>query len=166
MLNIFNLFLFLFLVWGLFLIVLLKFSISSIIFGGVASFIIAYYAFKIKIIKKDTELIFLNYNFYRHFIKIYLKNFIRSLNLLIELVFFHKGIRPLVYKQKIKIQDFDYQLLEYSINCSAGLNCIDIEINNKDYVFVIHSLNEGYFEQFQIKKIIRFLPHINEDKIV
>lgn len=166
MLNIFNLFLFLFLVWGLFMIVLLKFSILSIIFGGICSFAIAYYAFKIKIIKKDTELIFLNYNFYRHFVKIYLKNFMRSLNLLIELVFFHNSIRPLIYKQKIKIHDYNYQLLEYSINCSAGLSCIDVEINNKDCIFVIHALNESYFELFQIKKIARFLPHINEDKIV
>src|SRR3989338_1139716 len=75
MVNIFNLFLFLLFFWFILMLSIAQFSPIYIIFGTVFSYSVSFLAYKLKLIEKKSELLYLSFNFYRHFLKIYFTNF-------------------------------------------------------------------------------------------
>lgn len=163
MLNIFNLFLFLLLFWLALMLSVSQFSWIYLSFGIFFSAFTAIAAYKLKLIDKKSELLYLSFNFYRHFIKIYFANFFKSLKLILRLAFGKKPIRPLIYKVIISHEDrFNPALIIASYDLSCGLFCVFIEGEN----FLIHAIDEKYFSEFNLFKILRILPDINEDNLV
>ncbi len=114
-------------------------------------------------LQKNSEMLFLSLGFYHHFIKIYAKNAIKSVFFLSKLAFSKKMIRPLIYQI-----DFDYQqkfnpaLMVTTVNFSCGLLCLEI----KESSFVLHAVDEIYFKDFDLYKIKKILPKINDDNLV
>ncbi len=163
MLNIFNLFLFLLLFWCTLMLFVSQFSWLYLSFGIFFCAITAFGSFKLKLIDKKSELLYLSFNFYRHFVKIYFANFFKSIKLIFRLAFGSKPIRPLIYKVAINFEDkFNPALMISSYDMHSGLLCVFVEDEN----FLIHALDEKYFTEFNLFKTLRVLPDINEDNLV
>ena len=134
-----------------------------LIFGVAFSSIVSFISFKLNFIKKDSELLYLSLGFYRHFLQLYCQNFIKSCGLIFFLVITKRSIRPLVYSIEIDYQNkFNPALMLTSFNISAGLFCIDI----KEDIFYIHAIDEKYFNHFDLFKMKKNLPEINDDNLV
>lgn len=163
MANIFNLFLFLLLLWSILMFFSGNISWLYLFFGICFSAIISAASFRLKLIKKESELLYLSVGFYRHFLEIYFKNFIKSLKLILFLALTKKAVRPLVYSLKIDSNNkFNQGLMVATINIFAGIFCIK---NDKDF-FKIHAIDEKYFNDFNMLKMKKILPEINDDNLV
>jgi len=163
MLNIFNLFLFLLFIWIFLMFSIKEFSLFYVIFGAISSFLVSFFAFKLKFIEKDSEMLYLHLNFYRHFLKIFLRNFFRSFLLAFSLALSKKTLRPLVYKVEIEdVENFNPALLIATINMNLGLSLV----RQKDKIFVIHALDEKYFREFNLSKTLKILADVNENNLV
>lgn len=163
MLNIFNLFLFLFALWILFMVAAGKVSLLYVFFGLLSAVLVAVASFRLKLIEKKSELLYLSFGFYRHFFKIFVKNFFSSINLIIDLAISRKQLSPTLHKVRIDEKlKFNPALLMVSFNMSAGL----FSIGAKDDEILIHALDEKYFSQFDLQKICASLNHVNDDNLV
>lgn len=163
MLNIFNLFLFLLLLWLGLMFSSAHVSWSYLLFGILFSSLISFASYKLKLIKKDSELLYLSLGFYRYFINLYYKNFLKSCHLIFLLALGKKTLRPLIYSIPLDSnKKFNPALMVSSINMSAGLFCVAI----KDNFFYVHAIEEKYFNDFDQFKIIKKLPEINDDNLV
>ncbi len=162
MLNIFNLFLFLLLLWLGLMFGAEHFSFTYLIFGILAASLVALGSSRLKLIKKDSELLYLSFGFYRHFINLYFKNFLSSLALIIDLAFLTKSIRPLLYEIKNDFQKINPSLMIISLNMSSGL----LYVGTKKENFIVHAINEKYFTNFNALKISKNLLNVNDDNLV
>ncbi len=132
-------------------------------FGIIFSAIISFASFKLKLIKKESELLYLSLGFYRHFVKFYCKNFTKSCYLIFLMAFSKKPMRPLLYSVPIDYDTkFNPALMVASINMSSGIFCIGV----KENFFYIHAIDEKYFNDFDLFKIRKKLPEINDDNLV
>lgn len=163
MLNIFNLFLFLLLLWASLMLSSAHFSWVYAIFGIIFAAIISFASFKLKLIKKESELLYLSIGFYRYFIKLYYTNFVKSCRLIYLMALSKKAIRPLLYSVAIDCNSkFNPALMVATINISTGIFCIGV----KENFFYIHALDEKYFNNLDLFKITKKLPEINDDNLV
>ena len=163
MLNIFNLFLFLLLLWLMFMLFAGNLSIAYLAYAILFSGLISWLSYKTKLITKESELLFLSLGFYRHFTKTYFKNILKSLILLLRLAFDKKTIRPLIYSIEADYKNkFNPTLLITTLSMSTGIFCVKI----KDNIFYIHSIEEKYFNELNLFKIKKVLPNINDDNLV
>ena len=72
-------------------------------------------------------------------------------------------MRPLLYSVPIDHDaKFNPALMVASINMSAGIFCIGF----KEIFFYIHAIDEKYFNDFDLFKIRKNLPEINDDNLV
>ena len=163
MLNIFNLFLFLLALWILFMISSSNFSLVYIIFGIAASTLVSITSFYLKLIDEKSELLYLSFGFYRHFLKIFIKNFFSSLSLIVDLAIRNHPTHPTIHKIKFDSQnDFNPALLMVTLNMTTGLFSIGAEENK----ILVHAVNEKYFKQVDLQKIYASLKSVNDDNIV
>lgn len=163
MLNIFNLFLFLFALWILFSISSSTFSLVYIIFGIIASMLVAIASFYLKLINEKSELLYLSLGFYRHFLKIFIKNFFSSLKLIIELAIRNQPLHPTIHKISFNSQnEFNPALLMISLNMTTGLFSIGMEEGK----ILVHAVDERYFKQVDLQKIYASLKSVNDDNLV
>lgn len=133
------------------------------IFGVICCGIIAYGANKLNLIRKDSELLYLSLGFYKHFAILYLKNFFSALNLIVDIAINKTTIRPLIYNLAIPHDEkLNYALINATINLSAGLFCIESDEGN----FVIHALDEKYYNNFDLFKVQKTLANVNDDNLV
>ncbi len=162
MLNIFNLFLFLFTLWIVFMVTSGHISWLYVAFGVVAAGLTTIISRRLKLIESRSEMLYLSFGFYRHFIKIFIGNFFGSIGMVIDLALRNSDIKPIVYRVKINKLNCDSSLLATSINLMLGLFTITLD----DEVIEIHSIDEKYFKNFDLKKIQRSLSDVNDDNLV
>lgn len=163
MLNIFNLFLFLFALWILFMISAGHISWLYVFFGILASGLVSISSFRLKLIEEKSEVLYLSFGFYRHFSKIFLKNFFSALKLIIDLAISRKSLHPTLHKIKLSEKNkFNPALLMASFNMSTGL----FSIGTQDEEILIHAIDEEYFLQFDLQKTCNHLNNVNDDNLV
>lgn len=161
--NIFNFGLFLLLIWLILTYFVKGFSIFYIFFGVFISFFISFWAFKLKIYDKNSKMLFLHLSFYFHFLQILLKNFISCFDLIFSIIFDSNKLKPLIYWVKIEENNgVDKAILIASINLSLGLSLLE----NQGELFIIHALSEKYWQDFNLTKVLKALPEIDEENIV
>lgn len=161
MLNIFNLFLFLFSIWSILMLLTDNISWLYAFLGIIFSLLISVFSYQIKLIDKKTDFPFLHTNFYSHFFLIYVKNFLGSLKILLTLAFLNKDLRPTKRVFKLNEDKVNHAMMIATINMTSGLTCID---NNSDE-FLIYSMSEQYFNDFDFDDIVRSLSKVNDDEI-
>lgn len=165
MINIFNLFLFLLACWVLFMLSFGTFSVSYVCFGLLSCTLVAVVSAKIGLIEKNSELLYLSFGFYRHFFGVFMRNFYRSILLVISLAFGGKKFQPTLCKATIKKKfDFNPALLIATVNMTCGLLCIETKDDNSE--FVIHAIDEKFFDGFDLQKTCLSLEETNDDKLV
>ncbi len=163
MLNIFNLFLFLLLLWIALMLSSAHVNMIYLLLGILSCGLTAIGCAKLNLINKNTEFLYLSLGFYRHFIKLYFSNFFKSLGVILKLSLSTKPIRPLVYSVVIEYKDkFNPALMDSTLIMLAGLFCIGMQ----DETFFIHALDEKYFEVIDFYKIRKILPQVNDDNLV
>ncbi len=139
------------------------FSIPFLIFGIISSIIISTISYQLKLINDKSELLYLSLGFYRHFVGIYLKNFLKSLNLIFDLAIHRKSLHPTVHR--VKFRDnyrFNPALLISSFNMTAGLFAIATDGDE----ILIHAIHEEYFYEFDLLKNAMNLNNVNDDNLV
>ena len=139
------------------------FSIPFLIFGIISSIIIAIISYQLKLINNKSELLYLSLGFYRHFLGIYFKNFLASMNLIFDLAINRKSLHPTVHR--IKFLDsyrFNPALLISSFNMTAGLFTIATDGDE----ILIHAIHEEYFYNFDLLKNVINLNNVNDDNLV
>ena len=135
------------------------YAISGIIF----SFLVSFLSYKLKFIEKNSEMLYLHLNFYRHFLKVFIANFFKSFGLAFSLAIGRKSLRPLIYKVDISdVDKFNLPLLIATINMNLGLSVVE----DGEKFFTIFALDEKFFEEFNLKRILKILPEINENNLV
>ncbi len=163
MLNIFNLFLFLLTLWFVFMFVGHDFSLPFLTFGIISAIIIAVISYQLKLINDKSELLYLSLGFYRHFVGLYLKNFLKSINLIFDLAIHRKSLHPTVHRIKFRENyRFNPALLISSFNMTAGLFAIAMEGDE----ILIHAIHEDYFYDFDLLKNAMNLNNVNDDNLV
>jgi multisubunit Na+/H+ antiporter MnhE subunit len=161
--NIFNFGLFLLLIWLILTYFVKGISLFYIFFGVFISFFISFCAFKLNFFNKNSKMLFLHLSFYFHFLQILLKNFFSCFDLIFSIIFNSSKLKPLVYMVKIDEDGgIDKAVLIASINLSLGLSLLE----NKDDLFIIHALSEKYWQDFNLTKMLKALPEIDESDIV
>ncbi len=163
MLNIFNLFLFLFTLWILFMISAGNISWLYLGFGILASGVVSVFSYKLKLIEEKSELLHLSFGFYRHFFSIYFGNFFSALKLIIRAAFAREPLNPVIYVTEFNHDEtFNLGLLTASINMTTGLFCIGMR--NED--LLIHAVDSDHFKRFDLLKTISVLREVNDDNLV
>lgn len=163
MLNIFNLFLFLLALWLMFMFAAGHVSWLYLFLGFIASAFVAFISERLKLVKKDDELLFLSIGFYRHFATTFFGNLPSSLSLIIFMALGRKATNPTLHKIRLKANSrFNPALLIASFNMSSGLFCVDA----KDNEMTIHAIESSYFKKFNLQKTCLTLRNINEDDII
>jgi multisubunit Na+/H+ antiporter MnhE subunit len=163
MLNIFNLFLFLLALWLMFMAASQHFTWLYLFLGLIASGLVALMSKRLRLVEKNSELLYLSFGFYRHFILIFIGNFFSSLSLIIKMALGKSAPNPTLHKVKLKANHgFNPALLIASFNMSTGNFCVDSRENE----ILVHALNSGYFKKFDLQKICINLRNINDDNII
>jgi len=163
MTNIFNLFLFLLTTW--LVLMLASQNISWFYFGCGLLFcsLTTYTSFALKLVKKDSELLYFSFGFYYHFGKIFISNFFKSIKLIFLLAFHQKPIKPKVYKVILNEDlKFNLALLIASLNMISGILLVDID----DKKISIHTIDRKYLNEFKLKQIVLSLNKTNDDNLV
>jgi multisubunit Na+/H+ antiporter MnhE subunit len=168
MLNIFNLFLFLLALWIMFAISAGNVSWVYVFFGIGASLLVSIFSYKLQIIEKKSELLYLSLGFYRHFLKIFFNNFSESIKIVLKMALSKNDLNPLVYEVKIDEKiSFNPALLMISLNMTAGLFCIGLKDNNPEgQKILVHAISRANFKKFDFKKICKSLNNVNDDNLV
>lgn len=163
MLNIFNLFLFLFAIWIALIAFSGKISLAYFLFGALICMAIAFFSHKTKIIENKSELLYLSVGFYSHFFTLYLKNIIPAIKLIFKMAFSKEESLAEIHEAKINYENkFNPALLITTINMTAGLFCIGLRKNS----FLIHSLNQDSLQKIDFSTIAHKLKEINDDHLV
>jgi len=163
MVNIFNLFLFLFALWILFMISAGNISWLYIFFGILSAGLVSIASFRLNLIEEKSELLYMSFGFYRHFLKIFLQNFLTAIKLIISLALTNKTLHPLIHVVKFNPKNkFNPALLMASFNMTTGL----FSIGAKDGEILVHSIDEVYFKKFDLQKACKSLNNVNDDNLV
>lgn len=162
MLNIFNLFLFLFALWIVLIVTSNHISWLYVFFGFIAAGLATLVSMRLKLLDKKSEMLFLSLGFYRHFLKVFIKSFFKSIAIIIDLALGKSHLVPAIYKIKINKEKTTPALLATSANMVCGLFTINLDEDE----ITIHALDEKYFRGFDLKKIYQSLSNVNDDNLV
>lgn len=162
MLNIFNLFLFLFAIWAVFIFISGHISLVYALCGIIAAALATLASIRLRLFEKKTEMLYLSFGFYRHFCRIFLKNFFSSINLIIDLALRKTEPKPTIHYLKIDKDDPNAPLLAPTLNMTCGLFCVALEEDK----IMVHAIEEKYFRNFDLKKNLRSLSNVNDDNLV
>lgn len=139
------------------------FSIYFLAFGIFSSILVSLTSHRLKLIDSKSELLYLSFGFYRHFIKLYFKNFFKSFSLIIDLAINRKSLHPTTHKIKFRENyNFNPALLVSSFNMTAGLFVIAMEGDE----IMIHTIHEDYYYEFDLLHNIVSLNNVNDDNLV
>ena len=134
-----------------------------VLFGILAAGLVSVASYRLKLIEEKSELLYLSFGFYRHFFRIYFGSFFSAIQLVINLAFTNKQIKPVVYSINFNYKDaFNPALLMASFNMTTGLFCIGIKDDN----LVIHAIDTEHFKKFNMSKTLAALGKVNDDNIV
>ena len=135
-----------------------------VFFGIIAAGFVSVASFRLNMVEKRSELLYLSIGFYRHFVRLYLNNFFSAINLILKLAFTSQQIQPLVYVVKLSPSrnHFNPALLMTSFNMTTGLFCIGA----KDKEIFVHAISESYFRKFDLIKTCASLNNANDDNLV
>ena len=138
-------------------------SWTYLIFGIMASGLIAVSSYKVKLIEKKSELLYMSFGFYRNFLQSYFDNFFSSLTLVIALAFRREPFKPVIrivnFGEKHRI---NLALFATTINMTTGLFCIAL----RESEIFIHEAEDDYFTRFNLAKLMKQLAHVNDDNLV
>lgn len=162
MLNSFNLFLFLLTIWVVFCAASGHFSPLYIFCGIFCSAFVVVISARLQLIEKKSEMLFLSFGFYRHFIKLFLLNFLPAILLLFKLAFKQNSVNAVIGRIKSSNDNINISALLTTINMHCGLLVIDIE----DKEILIHAAANIHLKKFNFRKMHKILQHINDDHIV
>lgn len=161
--KIFDLFLFLLMVWLFLMLGTKKFDIYFVISGFFSAALVAFASFALGLINQESEFLFLNLSFYRHFINCYFANFWRSLNLIFQLAIGARSTHPLTQNTKIPLQHSGSEaLLIASVNMIAGLMVVAA---NEEYL-KIYAIDENCLDYLDLTKTSIRLQKINEEELI
>lgn len=134
-----------------------------VIFGLLASALVSFLSFRFKLIEKRSELLYLSFGFYRHFLTVFFGNFISSMQIILQLAFPKRSLEPVICTINLSSNNhFNPALLATHCNLTAGLFCITI----KKTKIIIHATHITYFEKLNLKKALRSLDNVNDDNII
>ncbi len=163
MLNIFNLFLFLFALWTFFMASSENLSWLYLGLGFIAAISVAIFSYRFKLIDKKSELLYLSFGFYRNFLLTYVTNFFSGLKLLIALATRREPFKPTIhivnYGPK---KGLNTALFATTINMTTGLFCLMI----REKEIFIHAAEKEYFERLDLKKLASDLVNVNDDNLI
>jgi multisubunit Na+/H+ antiporter MnhE subunit len=164
MLNIFNLFLFLFTIWIVLLVLSTKTTWLYLFLGIICAALVSIFSYRLKLIDEKSELLYLSIGFYRHFGSLYFKNLFSAFGLIFLLVFDkNSNMTPIIYVVDMDHKNkFNPALFASTINMTSGLFCL----LNKEEKFFIHCLDQKFFNNFDPYKTVKILKEINDDNLV
>jgi multisubunit Na+/H+ antiporter MnhE subunit len=163
MINIFNLFLTLLSFWLLFAYSNGNLSWFYVFFGIIASLIVSLISWKIKIITKHSNFLFLHIGFYKHFLGIIFSSFAASLLIIFKVAIGSSKIDYKIYSLPIKrLNNSELVLLIPTINLLPGV----IFIRQEDQKIIIFALSKHYINKLDLAKICSELTHINDNRLV
>lgn len=162
MTNIFNQFIFLLFIWLIFMVLGQNFSFFYLNSGIITSLLLAFLSFKLKIIEKNSPMLFLHLNFYKHFLSIILVSFIYSFRLIYIILLAKKEFTPKIYSFEVELKDDEKNLFIASANLFCGISLIEEDKNQ----FKIHAIDDWFFKKFNHKKVIKSIAQINENEII
>ncbi len=164
MLNIFNLFLFLFTIWIVLLVLSSQTTWLYLFLGIICAALVSVFSYRLKLIDEKSELLYLSIGFYRHFGSLYFKNLFSALGLIFSLVFDkNSNMTPIIYVVSMDHKNkFNPALFASTINMTTGLFCL----LNKEEKFFIHCLDQKFFSHFDSYKTVKILKEINDDNLV
>ena len=144
MLNIFNLFLFLLVLWVLLMFSFVGIGWSCTFLGILFAAIISVFSYKIGFISNSSEFLYLNSNFYSRLFKAYFKSFFSSIRLIINMAFNIRSLKQTIRIVNLSDEDkFNRSLLLTSFNMSTGLFCF----NTTEEKLLIHCIDDRYFKK-------------------
>ncbi|MCE3254782.1 MAG: hypothetical protein K0R25_276 [Rickettsiaceae bacterium] len=162
MINIFNLFLTLFFFWILFSYVNGSLSWFYVFFGAASSLIVSIISWKLKIITKRSNFLFLSFGFYHHFFAVIFHSFTKSLKIAFACAFGSKKINPQIHELPLKKPNSRKSILLIStINLMAGL----VFVGFKDDKIIICSLHENFIKQLDLPKLLKELNKVNDNRL-
>ena len=159
MINIFNLFLTFFFFWALFGFAGGFISMTYFSLGLLICLVLSFLFWQLKIIKKSSNLLFLHFDFYRHFFNVIFSSFKQSIKIAVNPRISNAKIFHLKVKE---LKSTELQLLIATINLSSGLLFASYE-QGKISIF---ALDDEYLENFNLPKTIKNLKDINDHKLV
>jgi len=164
MINIFNLFLFLYIFWLILLLINDIFSSFLLIFGVFVALFVSILARKIKIINKDINFLFLNFGFYKHFLLIYFLSLFRYLILLPRILFIDGKDNSDIIKISVKKLLNKQELLLFisTINMLPAISYV----NKKNKEIIIYCAIKELFNEDEIIKIYDNIYKINDDSLI
>ena len=134
-----------------------------VFFGILASSVVSIASYRVNIIEKKSELLYLSFGFYRHFFKFFLSNFFSAVKLVVKLAISNQPLYPRVYVIKLNEENqFNPALLMSSFNMTTGFFCIGM----KDNEVFVHAIDEAYFKKFDLQKTYKSLNNVNDDNLV
>jgi hypothetical protein len=119
----------------------------------------SFLAWKLKIIRKSSNLLFLHFGFYRHFFKIIFSAFFPSLKIAFRAAIASKEIDPKVFHLKVKkLNKKELLLLAPTLNLMAGL----LFVRNEDEKISILSLYDECIFGLNLEEIIANLDQMHD----
>lgn len=141
-----------------------KISIIYLTFGIFSSAFVSLICYNLKLIEKKSEMLYLSFGFYKHFLVTYLKNFIPAISLLFKLAFdsskFNSQINKISLNTRAKQEASE--LLQATINLTSGICVTNV---TKTHI-AVDAIDKEYYQDFNIKKTFKKLENINDDNIV
>ena len=129
----------------------------------IASTLVSLVSMRLKLVEKNSELLYLSLGFYRHFFMIFVNNFLSSLFLIMNLAFRKKDLHPTLHRIKLRANlRFNPALLMASLNMSTGVFCVGVKENE----ILIHAIDPSYFKKCDFQKICLNLRNINDDNLI
>ncbi len=120
-------------------------------------------SYRLKLIEKNSELLYLSLGFYHNFILAYFKNFVSSLKLIIDLAFRREPFKPVIHVTNLNQKHrLNQTVLATSVNMTTGLFCIGL----REKEIFVHAIEEEYFSRFDLKKLMSDLAKVNDDDLV
>jgi multisubunit Na+/H+ antiporter MnhE subunit len=162
-LNTFNLFLFLFALWIMFMIGASHLSWLYVFFGIIASAFVSIASSRLRLIEQKSELLYLSFGFYRYFFDLFFSNFFNSIRLVIDIALTNKELHPIVYRVPVEEEfSFNHGLLVAGLNMTSGLLCLGV----RDEEILVHAIDEKHFQRFDFDKTKKILSEVNDDNLV
>lgn len=164
MINIFNLFLFLTAIWAVLLFAFDSFSTSYMVFGMFCAFITTLISWKLKLINKNFNFLFLNFGFYKHFFLVFFFSLFRSIFYLIKLVLLSKETSGYILEitPKKTPEKSDLMLFVATLTFIFGVSYI----GTKKGAILIYVVDKDFFNEDRLKKIYDNISQINDDRLV
>lgn len=163
MINIFNLFLVLFVCWAILMFVNNMLTLPYALIGILVCIMVTLISWKMGSVSKKSRFLFLNFGFFKHFAKVIAKSFFRSIILVAKTALSSNHKNPIIYHFPMEKQsDGNLTLLVATLSFIPGVFCIGV----RDNELIIHALNEDCLINARIDKAYKGIEEINDSRLV